>query len=328
MRKALFLVALLVIAWAATIVPLPLLQLAPLPAEPVTSVVEVATTQDEVSGELLYTVVAVAPVTAVGGVDAWIDPYRELELQQHVVPPDIDRGRFLEVQQRVFSESLHVAAAVGQRLAGREVAVSGNGARVVAIVPGAPAEDELETGDVIVAIDGEPVELASELVNALSRREAGDEVTLTVERGGQRLDVTVTLELLARTERAGLGVLVQTVDERISVPVEVDVSTDVAIGGPSAGLMMALTVYDLLDPADLTDGRRIAGTGTVDLSGNVGPIGGIVEKVRGAQLSDADVFLAPASQAEEAESAAPPGLEVIGVETAQGAIDALSENGG
>jgi PDZ domain-containing protein len=124
----------------------------------------------------------------------------------------------------------------------------------------------------------------------------------------------VTPAVLASTGRSGLGVVVATAGLRVNLPVEVTVDAG-KIGGPSAGLLTGLTVYDRLSSADLAAGRTIAGTGTLDLDGDVGPIGGIEEKTRAAVAAGADLFLAPADQADDAREEADGRVEVIGVRT-------------
>lgn len=325
MRKLVFSGAVGILVWAAVIVPLPLVVIVPAPAQPVLSAIQVADTTDEISGDLLFTAVELTNVTTVGTIEAWRDPYRDVSLPGQVLPEDFDPERFLEQQQEIFAESLRVAAAVGLRAAGREVRIEGGGARVVRVLPGAPAEGVLEPGDVIVSAGGEPVSLATEFIGVVSQLEEGEEIGLTVERDGRRVELTVTVGPVLGLDQPGLGVQIQTVDRVISLPVEVTVDEDSRIGGPSAGLMMALTVYDLVEPGDLTEGRVVAGTGTVDTGGNVGPVGGVEQKVRGALEAGAEVFLVPASQVGIAREAAPSRLEVIGITTVEEAIEALQE---
>ncbi|MDP8927449.1 MAG: PDZ domain-containing protein [Actinomycetota bacterium] len=323
MRKLLLIVSLALLAWAALVVPLPLLVLSPVPAQPVTSVFDMPIPPDEVLGKLLFTVVQVRPATAVTGLAAWPDPYRDVIVQGQVVPAGVDPEQFAEHQRRVFAESLRIAAAVGMREAGLPVNVDGDGARVLGLLPDAPAEGELQTGDVIIAANGEPVRLASDLVAAVAQVRPGDAVRLTVLRDEERLTVDVPVRILPQLDQAGLGVAVSTVDQRIDLPIAIDVEAGNDIGGASAGLMMALAVYDRVEPGDLTGGRVIAGTGTVDSSGRVGRISGVAEKVRGAQLAGARIFLAPDKQAEEARRAATEEMAVIGVDNVRDAIGAL-----
>ncbi len=323
MRKLLLFVSVTLLAWAALVVPLPLLVLSPVAAEPVASVLEMHPTSDAATHNLLYASVRLRRATIVRGLAASLDPHRDVIRQGQVVPTGVDPVQWGEQDRRVFAESLRMAAAVGMREAGLPVRIDGGGARVVGLVSGAPAEGKLQAGDVIVAANDEPVRLASDLVTAVSRVRPGDPLELAVIRGQERRTISVTVQVLPQLQQAGLGVSVGTVDQRIDLPIPVDVEEGVNIGGTSAGLMMALAVYDRVEPGDLTRGRVIAGTGTVDSSGRVGRVGNIREKVRGAQLAGASIFLVPEKQAEEARAVAPKEMTIIRVASVRDAITAL-----
>ena len=108
-----------------------------------------------------------------------------------------------------------------------------------------------------------------------------------------------------------------------SFPFEIAIESGV-VGGPSAGLMWAIGLYDLLTPGDLTRGRTIAGTGTIDLDGNVGPIGGITDKVVGARDASADIMLVPREDFDELRGIDTGDLTLIPVSTFDQAVEALS----
>ncbi|MGD0006433.1 MAG: S16 family serine protease, partial [Anaerolineaceae bacterium] len=91
------------------------------------------------------------------------------------------------------------------------------------------------------------------------------------------------------------------------------------VGGPSAGLMFTLTVYNLLSPVDLTGGHKIAGTGTISPDGSVGPIGGVEQKVAAAEMAGAEYFFAPADNYADALKAARR-IKVIKIETVEQAV--------
>ncbi|MGH3443532.1 MAG: YlbL family protein [Nitriliruptorales bacterium] len=326
MRRLFYSASVGIVAWALFTVPLPLVVFSPAPATPVTEVIEVDGEIDPLTGSLMITTVRVRDdATTSAVVVALFDRYQDITRREQVIPAGVDPNRFFEAQRQVFNESVELAAAVGLRLAGREVQVGGDGARVVGVIEGAPAEGSLRSGDLIVEANGRRIELSTQLANLTSEAEAGDVFDLTVRRGEQTIQRSVELGPLPDIEgRAGLGIFVETVNQRIELPPDVEIVNRSRIGGPSAGLMLSLAVFDLFDAVDLTAGRRIAGTGTVDLSGRIGPIGGIEEKVRGAVLADADVFLAPAGQADAARVVAPPDLEVIAVRTVDDAVRRLS----
>lgn len=332
MRRILYLLSVLVIGWAVVTVPLPLLVTAPADATPICvddacsadgSVIVVDGDVDPLSGEILLTTVQVFPTTTSGAIEAWLDPYEDVARREELIPATIDTQEFFDTQREIFDESVKVSAAVGLRAAGLDVTIEGDGARVVEVIPGSAADGKLRSGDVIVDADGEEISLGSQLAALTQELQEGAELTLQVERDGSTEDVTLRTAPIPGSESSGIGVFIDTLNQEIDLPTDVEISNRSNIGGPSAGLMLSLTVYDLFTDEDLADGRSIAGTGTIRLSGEVGPIGGIEKKVRGAAASGADVFLAPAEQAEAARSAAPDGLEVVSVATFQDAIDAL-----
>lgn len=273
-----------------------------------------------IDGDFLLTTVLIQPGTVVGLIDAWVDAEARVIPAAQLFPPDQDPEEYFDRQEEVFDESASQAAAVGLRAAGFEV--SGDGALVVSVLPGTAAEGALAPGDVIVAADGQPIGVADELQETIRAAGPDDPVRLTVRREGR----TVKVEVAPRSVAGGslrpiLGIEVSTVSE-LPVPVDVDVGP---IGGPSAGLMIALTVFDKVDPVDLAAGRQIAGTGTLTFDGRVGPIGGIEQKVLAAGSADVEVFLVPAEQLEDARAGLPAGsdMELIGVQTFQDAVDAL-----
>jgi PDZ domain-containing protein len=306
------------------VVRLPLFVLAPGSAISVAERVELGRASDPLSGELLLTTVRVFEPTAFGLVRAWLSDTSEVFQREELVPEGVNDADFEEAQRELFRESAEVAAAVGLRAAGEDVQISGQGALVAGLLPDSPAEGILEEGDVITAIDGTPVAVASDLISALGTRSAGDEVVLTVQRNGTDQETRLRLGTVEGVEQPAIGVGITTVDLDVSLPFPVEVDQG-AIGGPSAGLLIALTVYDLADPGDLVAGRSIAGTGTIDLDGGVGPVGGVDAKVVAARAAGASVFLVPEGEIALAQSAAGDDIEIIPVATVEEAIAALGE---
>jgi PDZ domain-containing protein len=325
-RRTLFLAAWIAILAAALIVPLPVVAIAPGAALPVPPRVRIAGPTQPVNGRLLLTTVKLIEPSAVLTVAGWLDDEVDIVSRQVVIPPGVDEREYFTAQQRVFRESAQVAAAVGLRKAGHPVEVSGGGVRVSAVIPGSPAAGKLREGDVIVSVDGRPVRLASEVVETTSRARAGDEVTVEVRRGEETRIFTIRLAQVSEIGRPALGVAISTLgfDIKLPFPVEVDQGR---IGGPSAGLMLALTVYDLVDPTDVVRGRTVAGTGTIDVAGRVGPVGGVAQKVEAAEEAGAEMFLVPADEAGEARRTAGKRMKVVSVETMDEAVAALAVSG-
>ena len=168
---------------------------------------------------------------------------------------------------------------------------------VAAVDEGAPAAGELEAGDVLLAIDGSRIETADDVVDAVGSADAGEPVDFVVRRDDERTRVTVTPEEVDGDPQVGIQVGTQAVPD---LPVDVTINIDESIGGPSAGLMFSLGIYDTLTPGTLTGGRIVAGTGTMDAAGFVGPIGGIQQKIVGARKSGAELFLVPPDNCKDA----------------------------
>lgn len=207
------------------------------------------------------------------------------------------------------------AIAVGLRSTGQQV---GQDNVVASIIKGYPADGVLELKDEVLAVDGVPEARVGDLVAAISDREPGDEVRLTVRRDGTRRQVTLRTKDLG-SGRAGIGVGIEPLYD-YPYAVKIDAGD---VGGPSAGTMFALAVRDVVTPGEMTGGRAVAGTGTIDDAGSVGAIGGIRQKMIGARESGAEYFLAPADNCDEVVGHVPDGLTVLEVATFDDAVTAV-----
>ncbi len=199
---------------------------------------------------------------------------------------------------------------------------TGDGARVLATIDGLPADGVLREGDVILEVNGGPVETTCEVGRLIDQSDVGETISIKVRRG--RETHTFELEAAANPDDPGspfIGVSMEDVNYRFDPGASVRFETG-KIAGPSAGLMMSLALYDKLTPDDLTGGRQIAGTGTIACDGGVGPIGGIQQKVAGAEERGAVVFLAPESNAADARAVADE-IEVVAISTFDEALDYL-----
>lgn len=178
----------------------------------------------------------------------------------------------------------------------------------------------LEEGDVIIAANGEAATDAADLREIVNEGE-GEPVELAIERDGQEQTVSVTPN---ETELDGekLWLIGVTLTNDFEFPIDVTIQLN-NVGGPSAGMMFALGIIDTLTPDELNGGETIAGTGTIDANGVVGPIGGIRQKMWGAVGAGADWFLAPAENCDEVVGHVPAGLRVFSVETLDDALDVL-----
>ncbi|MFC5178312.1 PDZ domain-containing protein [Nocardioides taihuensis] len=190
--------------------------------------------------------------------------------------------------------------------------------RVFGVDEGTPAEGELEVGDLILAVDGKPVATTDDVRQAVEDAGAGQPVTLRVLSKGKEGTVRITPDEVDGAPRLGVRLL-----PAYHFPFDVSVDIDPAIGGPSAGLMFSLGIYDTLTPGSLTGGHVVAGTGTMDASGKVGPIGGIQQKIAGARDAGAELFLVPPDNCAEALGADNGDMRLVRADTMHDAVQAV-----
>lgn len=189
---------------------------------------------------------------------------------------------------------------------------------VSVIVDGAPADGELEVGDHLLEVDGTKVSSIEETAQAVDDAPDGEPVDLVVLRDEKELSFSLTREKIDGQLRLGFEMR-----NSYQFPVEVTVDVDPAIGGPSAGLMFSLGIYDTLTEESLTGGGAVAGTGTVAADGAVGPIGGIDQKIAGARADGAELFLVPADNCDDAFESPNGDMRLTRVATMSEAVDAL-----
>lgn len=193
-----------------------------------------------------------------------------------------------------------------------------NVVKVASTDKGTPAEGKLQAGDLITAVDGTPATDMDAVAKAVRARKPGDDVVFGIERKNVKQDVTV--KTVAGAD--GQAIVGVRMGMSYKFPFTVNISVG-DVGGPSAGLMFSLGIYDKLTPGPLTGGKAIAGTGTMDGDGKVGAIGGIEQKMVGAKKAGATVFLTPSANCPAAVAAVPDGLRLVKVDTLDGAIKAL-----
>ncbi len=271
------------------------------------------------SGEYLLTSVALRQPNVYGLALAMVRDEQILSLRQ-VLPEGIDPDEFRSQQQQIFVESQRIAAAAAATAAGMDVDLTGTGARIVGVAPNSPASDVLQQGDVVVAIDGQAVEIVTDLQAAIRARPPGTGFVFTVERDGEELELDIESTRLEGLEGgAGIGVFIETRDFDVTLPFEVTFEQR-EIGGPSAGLAYALAIYDMIEDEDLAAGRSIAATGTIDISGRIGQVGGVDAKAEAARDAGAELFLVPAGEVSGARGA---GITVRGVGSLEDALSTL-----
>jgi PDZ domain-containing protein len=297
----------------------------PGPARPIGPMLKVdGHTPPEARSLLYLTSVAIdSNVSFVEWVGARLGIEGELQPATRLRPHGMSSETYGEISRHLLDESTEVAKIVALRRAGYPVEVHDNGAVVTAVLPGRPAEGILKVRDRITAVDGTPVATAAAAGTAIRGRAVGEPVRLTVDRGGTISDLTAATTAAPQTpDQATIGISVTTDTTVSGQPFEIGVDAG-NLGGPSAGLMFTLAMLDALGETSLSHGQRVAGTGTINLDEEVGPIDGVRHKVKGAERAGARYFLAPRDNSDEARAAAS-SVRVVEVNTLQEALDFLA----
>jgi Lon-like protease len=323
LRRAFLPVSTVLLILAGAVVPLPAFIERPGTAAGIPACVTIDRRPGaRVNGDFMFTTVSQRDATPFGLVLAAVVDDQKVIARRDLLG-GVRRDLYFERQRQVFLSATERAIVVALEAAGLPVELRGSGVAVVDVVPGSPAEGVLRAGDVITRVNGEPVRTDAALVDAVGT--AGS-LRLEIQRGGRTASATVQprIQEVDGRRRPVIGVRITTHEPQVELPLSIDVASG-EVGGPSAGLMMSLAVYDLVEDTDLAAGRRIAGTGTLDIEGRVGAIDNVELKVPAALRAGAQVFLVPASQAEAARSAVPAGsdLRVIGVDTFDAARSVL-----
>jgi len=245
---------------------------------------------------------------------AWLNPHEAVVPEGEICPAGQTQQQTQQqdTQQMTSSQQSATAAALTELHIPYQTQVV-----VVQTVPGYPAHGVLRAGDVIIAVDGKPVTSASGLSTLIYAHPAGSTLTATILRDGKTQQVQVGTK-----QSGGHPVMGVEITEKYKFPFDVRISVG-DIGGPSAGLMFALGIIDKLTPMNLTGGKFIAGTGEIEASGKVDPIGGIQQKMIGARQAGATIFLTPASNCADAKGAVPAGLRLVSVSTLSQAVNDL-----
>jgi PDZ domain-containing protein len=239
-------------------------------------------------------------------VQGWVSRVDAVVPEAQVYPPGQTEQQVEQQTAAEMTDSQEQATAAALRELGMTVPET---IRVAEVQDDAPAASVIKAGDVITGIDGRAATDSAALRDEITALKPGAQVTVQLKRDDKELDVTTTT-----TSSDGRTVLGVGLDPQFRFPVDVSFGTK-DVGGPSAGMMFALGIYDLLTPGALTGGAKIAGTGTIDSNGQVGAIGGIQQKLVGARHAGAEWFLAPADNCDEVVGHVPDGLRVVRTST-------------
>ena len=254
----------------------------------------------------------------------WISPDRQVLPRESVYPEDEteEENTARNVEAFSTSQSYAIAAALDylEQPISEQVIITSVG-------PDTHAENKLRAGDEILTVDGVQMTTPEQVVDAVRSRPIGTDLNFSVLRSNSKLDVVVTSgtrsdDPATEQDEATIPYVGIGIDVNYSAEFEIEFGVT-GVGGPSAGTMFAIAIIDKLTPGALTQGKIIAGTGTIDPDGNVGEIGGIQQKLIGARDAGAVLFLAPAGNCDEVIGHIPDGLTVAAIETLEDAMNEI-----
>ena len=293
----------------------------------------------ESEGELYFLTVSLREINALEWLQAQLDPRVDLAPRENVRPVGVSQEELQQQNRDLMDTSKQNAIFVALTELGYEVTYEAGGAGVSSVIEDSAADGVLEVGDVIVAVDGQPVEFSADAVELIGGHPPGTTIRLEIDRPTdesettyERLQVEVVLgpyravdengDLIEDMDRGMVGVLLATHNLNTIFPIDVQIDSR-NVGGPSAGLRFTLEIIDSLREDDLTRGARIAGTGTIRPDGTVGAIGGVVQKVYGAIDIGAEYMLVPDGNFDDAVAAAGDDIKLVRVATLADALTFL-----
>jgi len=269
-------------------------------AEAVGPMVQIKQGADAEAGSLMLTTVRVTDANVLNYTAALFNKYQEIQRKESVFREGESESEYSQRQEYVMLTSQASAIQAAYSKAGVPFHIKHEGVMVLKTVAGMPAEQVFKPGDVLLQVDDKPIGESDELIQYVSAKKAGEQVKLAFKRGDKELSQTLALQLLPQeagdqsAPRAGLGVVPADMQAVEADDAQKQISIQAGeIGGPSAGLMFSLEIYNQLTPGDITKGHRIAGTGTIEADGTVGVIGGIQHKIVAADKAGAEIFFAP-----------------------------------
>ena len=231
----------------------------------------------------------------------------------------------IEADKISTQQSIDSAIIAAYQLAGKKIEIESENVHITYIDE--QANTDLEILDIVKSVNGVEVKSTEELKTLIQNYAAGDELVFEVERDGEERNCYATLYDTEDGVKVGISL---TVTYNYQEDPQASITMKQSESGPSGGLMMSLAIYNSLVEEDITKGKTVVGTGTIDIEGNVGAIGGVKYKLIGAVKSRADVFLVPSDNYEEAMQVKNDknyDITILSVDTLSDAIESLKSIG-
>lgn len=275
----------------AFFVPLPYYVTRPGSADKLSSLVTVEGHPSNSEGVFRLVTIAMGQANIYSYLAAKVLPYQEIEKESDVRGENETDEEYNVRQLSLMNQSKNNAIQVAYKAAGQSVEIEYRGVYVLSVIPDAPAAKVLEAGDLITAIDGKSFESSAEFIQYVRSKKVGDKVQVSYKHQDKSEKASVELIDIDKKGTPGIGISLVD-DQKLVTDPKITIDSE-KIGGPSAGLMFTLEIYNHFGKTDWTKGHNIAGTGTIDVDGNVGRIGGIDQKIVAADRDDVEIFFAP-----------------------------------
>ena len=254
---------------------------------------------------------------------SYIIPNWDLVKSSEITAPDESVDELLELEKLYMQSSIDNATILAYEKAGKELNITREVNNIVYISD--DADTDLEIYDELLTADGIEVNDVAELREIVNSKNEGDSITFLVNRNGKEKECSA--KIYNTEDGLKVGVSFLTTYEYETNP-EISVATKASESGSSGGLMLTLAIYNAITDEDITKGRTVVGTGTISLDGTVGAIDGVKYKILGAVKSDAEIFLCPMENYEEALSVKDEfnlDIEIHGVATFDEALEYLKK---
>lgn len=253
-----------------------------------------------------------------------IPSWEKVSISNSTIDESEDMSDIAKRERLYLEEANNHAIINAYKLAGKEINLKSSNYKVIYV--SSESDTDIEVGDTLISVNGIHIDNNTEYKEYLNSLNIGDKLKVKVLRNEKEIDCYAKLTLLEGEKIIGLY-LVNIYDYEVNPPIELKFKWNES--GPSGGFMLSLAIYDRLVDEDLTKGRKIVGTGTIDANGNVGEIGGVRYKLMGAVKEKADIFFVPSNNYEEAIDTKKEfnyKINIVKVETLTDAINYLKEN--
>lgn len=332
--KPLILLLLAIALAACAIVPIPYYIEAPGSTIDLKELITVDDQKDTLPGSFSLTSVGVRQATVFSLIYAKFQDFTDIVSEEEMLGGATDE-EYDQIQQYYMETSQNNAIQQALKLADRKYSMEYKGVYVLSVDPASAFYHQIGVGDTVTEANGKTFKSSEEFMKYVQGQTVGDQMKVTYLHGGKEKVATGKLMKLS-TGKPGIGI---TLTDRTEIATDENIKFHVEnIGGPSAGLMFTLEIYEQLTQQNLRQGKHIAGTGTIDSEGKIGRIGGIDKKVASADQNDIEIFFAPDDELpkdskektnyEEAKAAAEKigtKMKIIPVKTVQDALDYLKK---